>query len=274
MTGRVDVTAMSTSATPSELHESPLGDLGLVIEAVGDELHGRADILATMWYPGTESLRTSIVAAWADTILGLLAVQRLAPRVPVTLELDVHLFEEIRGTPTLHLLGRVTKAGSAVQVCSLDIHAGEGHRVGFAHSLFMAAPDPRLSMPTGSWALDRFALRRGVLRQPFAERVGCVRTGSGSAELPCTPALLNQSKTLNGGLLAVVVEEAALSTSPSPATLTSLQLRYLRPVRTGPAIARAEVQSGLGEIEVRDAETGAVAVLATTRFGAGQALGT
>jgi hypothetical protein len=32
-----------------------------------------------------------------------------------------------------------------------------------------------------------------------------------------------------------------------------MALHYLRPVRSGPAVATAEVRSGLGRVEVRDA---------------------
>ena len=101
---------------------------------------------------------------------------------------------------------------------------------------------------------------------PLVERVGCERTGPGSAVLPYNPSILNSSKTLNGGLLAIPVEEAALSAVDTPTTITSLQMRYLRPVRTA-AVATAVVYNGLGEVEVHDAESGALAVLATTRFG-------
>lgn len=259
---------MTVNGTPESSDDrvvSPLAELGLVIDEVDDELHGRADVVANMWAPGTESLRASILVTWADTILGLLAVRALAPRVPVTLELDIHLFESICGTPTIELIARVTKLGSTVQVVSVDIRSN-GERAGFGHSLFMASPDPRVSMPPGNWALERFASRRGVLTRPLAERVGCVRTGPGTAELPLGPSLLNQSKSMNGGLLAVVVEEAALSARNIPTSLMSLQMRYLRPVRSGPAVARADVQGDLGEIEVTDAATGTLAVVATARF--------
>lgn len=249
---------------PRQVAPHVLADLGLVIVAAGDDLHGTADVVATMWSPGTNSLRASVLIAWADTVLGLLAVRALAPRVPVTLEIDVHLFRAISGTPTVRSIGRVTKAGSSVHVSSIDFFDDAG-RVGFGHSMFMAAPDPRLTMPTGSWALDRFRAVRGTLTVPLVERVGCERTGPGSAVLPWSPGVQNSSKTLNGGLLAIPVEEAALSAVDTPTTITSLQMRFLRPVRTG-AVANAVVHDGLGEVEVHDAESGALAVLATTRF--------
>ncbi len=49
--------------------------------------------------------------------------------------------------------------------------------------------------------------------------------------------------------------------------MSSLILRYLRPVRIGPAVASARIGSGLGEIEVRDAgNENRLSVLATARF--------
>jgi hypothetical protein len=44
-----------------------------------------------------------------------------------------------------------------------------------------------------------------------------------------------------------------------------MALRYLRPVRTGPAVATAEVRAGLGRVEVRDEGDDRAAVAATTR---------
>ena len=103
-------------------------------------------------------------------------------------------------------------------------------------------------------------------RCPSLRRVGCERLEPGTAVLPRSDDGLNSSNTFNGGLIALVVEEAVLSLSPG-ATVSSLILRYLRPVRIGPAVASARTGSGLGEIEVRDAGNGnRLSVLATTRF--------
>lgn len=264
---------MSTHAPVSDQAEPRLvmADLGLTIEAVGDELHGRGDVVANMWQPGTETIRPSILVTWADTILGLLAAREMAPQVPVTLELDVHLFDDLTGTPTIRSVGQVAKAGRSVLVLSIDFLVND-ERVGFGHAMFMAAPDPTLRMPTGSWALDRFKSVGGTLDVPFADRVGCKRLEPGEASMPCAPELLNRSKTLNGGLLAVVIEEAALSAYGAGATMLSMHIRYMRPVRTGPAIATAESRGDLAEVHVRDAATDGLCVIATTRAVAAQKL--
>jgi acyl-coenzyme A thioesterase PaaI-like protein len=83
------------------------------------------------------------------------------------------------------------------------------------------------------------------------------------------PDGLNASGTLNGGLLALAVEEAALSAEPGT-TLASLSIRYAQPVRKGPAVAHAEVRDGLGQVVVRDqGRDDRLAVIASTRAFAG-----
>jgi acyl-coenzyme A thioesterase PaaI-like protein len=64
----------------------------------------------------------------------------------------------------------------------------------------------------------------------------------------------------------LAAEEAALSLGDA-AGLSHLALRYLRPVRTGPAVARAEVVGEVANIEIHDeGDGGKLAVLATAHL--------
>jgi acyl-coenzyme A thioesterase PaaI-like protein len=228
-----------------------LVELGFAVSRSGDGVHGSARVVPEMWAPGTTSLRTSILATWVDHVSGLAAIDVLAPRVPVTLELDVHVYEHAPASGTVHAVSRVLKAGRSVVVCGVDLTDDDGHPVAIGTASFMAAPDPSLELPSHI-SLDAPPVARGRLRRPFAERAGCQRREPGVAVLPRSEDGLNASGTVNGGLIALVVEEAALSLTPGT-TLSSMALRYLRPVRTGPAVATAEVRTGLGRVEVRDA---------------------
>ena len=148
-------------------------------------------------------------------------------------------------------------------VCGVDLTDGDGEPVAMGTAPFMAAPDPRVELP------QPFDPGHGRPRPPTAAAVrraaGCRRGQPGVAVLPRTDDGLNAAGTVNGGLIALAVEEAALSLTPG-ATLASMALRYLRPVRTGPAVATAEVSAGLGRVEVRDAGgDDRPAVAATTR---------
>lgn len=241
-------------------------DLGFGVVAAGAEIHGSAHVVPEMWVPGTEALRTSILAAWADVAAGHVAIGLFDPGVPVTLDLDVHLHRPAVALAEVRMVASVQKAGRSVSVLRVGIDDGDGVPLGFAHATFMAAPNPSLRMPTV--VRDEGLLRPHPPRLdvPFAERAGSERVGPGVATIPMRPDGLNASGTLNGGLLALVVEEAALSAAPDGATLSSMTMRYAQPVRIGPAVAEAHVRSGLGDVVVRDAgRDGRLAVIATTR---------
>jgi acyl-coenzyme A thioesterase PaaI-like protein len=242
-----------------------LRELGLSVETVDDEVRGHAEVVPPMWAPGTESLRLSVLATWADIVLGHL-VARAVERIPVTLALDVHVFEPVSGCATVASVARVAKTGQSIVACTIDFTNATGRRLGFGHGLLMAAQDPRLELPPGSVPSQRFAAGLATLTEPFASRAGCERVDRGVASLPCQRHVLTGAKSLNAGVAALVVEEAALSADSDAHPIASMTLRYLRPIRTGPAVARAQVEAGLGSIEVHDVGTNQLAVLATTRF--------
>jgi acyl-coenzyme A thioesterase PaaI-like protein len=242
-----------------------LQDLGWHVGRTDDGLRGSASVTPEMHVPGTSHLRTSILAIWADVLAGHLAVDTISPRVPVTLELDVHLYRPAPGDGLVRGSGQIVKAGRSVFVASVDFDSGEGEPFGFAAASFVPAPDARLTvqMPK-NW--DQQAPPGPGLTVPFAERAGCERVAPGVAALSPSDEKLNASNTLNGGLIALTVEEALLSLLPG-ATVSSLDLRYLQPARVGPVVARGEVRQGLGRVEVRDqGNDDRLCVVATSRF--------
>lgn len=244
-----------------------LTELGFTMTRVGDDLHGTASITPELCVPGTPHLRTSVLAAWADVVAGHLAAYSIAPRVPVTLELDVHLYRPAPGSGTLHAVGRTVKAGRSVFVAAVEFTTGDGEPVAVGAGSFMSAPDPSAKLPeqlsVGIPVADE------LLSVPLAERAGCVRQMPGVAVLPRSEDGLNASDSVNGGLIALAAEEAALSLAPGE-TLSSLSLRYLQAVRIGPAVAAARILDGLGLVELHDSgNANRLCATATTRtFGA------
>jgi acyl-coenzyme A thioesterase PaaI-like protein len=242
-----------------------LQDLGWEVVRSEDGLHGTASVVAEMHVPGTAHLRTSILAAWADVLAGHLAVDTISPRVPVTLELDVHLYRPAPGEGIVRGEGRIVKAGRSVIVASVDFSTGDGEPFAFAAASFMPAPDERLTFTVPPRA-EHTPPARTRLAVPFAERAGCERIAAGVAELGHSDDKLNSSNTLNGGVIALAAEEAMLSLVPG-ATVSSLDMRYLQPARVGPVVARADVREGLGRVEVRDeGNEDRLCVVATSRF--------
>jgi acyl-coenzyme A thioesterase PaaI-like protein len=243
-----------------------LNELGFIVEQAGDELRGAGEISPYMHVPGTDHLRTSILAMWADNLGGLLAISAMAPRFGVTLDLDVHLRRPAPSSGVVRAVARAVKAGRSVFVAGIEFFGdssdepfafgtgafmappgGESFRLPPLSSIGMIPPPPRLSVP-------------------LAERAACVRTSTGGASMPLTPEGMNVTRTMHGGLVAMVAEEAAVSLVPG-STLSSLAVRYLHSVRVGPAVADAcALRDGAGVVEVRDADgTGKLAALATVR---------
>lgn len=241
-------------------------DLGFAVAFAGPEVHVSAKVVPEMNVPDTDVLRTSIVATWADVASGYVAMELFDPGVPVTLDLDVHLHAPVVGCDEINLVAVAQKAGRSVSVLRVSITDGGGEPLGFGHATFMASPNPDLRMPTIVRDDGLFLSHPPRLRIPFAERARCERTGPGVATIPLRPEGLNASGTLNGGLLALVVEEAALSASLPGTVLSTMSMRYAQPVRVGPAVAVADVHSGVAEVTVRDAgREDRLAVIATTR---------
>lgn len=264
-----DTAENGVQETVSYPHARPeehiVSQLGLLVSRAGEEMHGSAPVYPEMFVPGTTCLRTSILATWADVLSGHVSIGVLAPRVPVTLDLDVQLHRPPRDLEAVEARARLVKAGKAVLVVRIDFTDGRGEEVAFGTASFMPVPNPAVVLPPE--VIDGTAIprQRGRLTAPFAERARCTVPEPGVATLPRAEDAINASNTINGGLLALTAEEAALSLTPGT-TLASLSMRYLRPVRVGPAVATAQVRGALGSVEVRDAGSdNRLGVLAVTR---------
>jgi acyl-coenzyme A thioesterase PaaI-like protein len=240
-----------------------LQELGFAVRQDGETLHGTASITPYMHVPGTDCLRASILASWADMLCGLLSMRAFGGRVSVTLELDVHLYRPAPGWGTVTATGRTVKAGRSVFVGEVEFADARGEVFGFSAASFMAAPDAALR-PTRPTNLD-IPARETLLSTPLAERADCKRPAPGVAVLHKSEDGLNGVKTVHGGLIALAAEEAVLSLAPGT-SLSSLAVRYLQPVRVGPAVATASVRDGLGRVLLRDSGSGdRVAMTGTAR---------
>ncbi len=226
-----------------------LSEVGWNVRPLGDEMHGEAQVTPELCTPGLGHLRTSVLAAWADHLMGLLAARAMSPRVPVTLELDVHLHRPAPGSGRIRGRARTLKAGRSVFATSVEFLTDADGCIALGSGSFMLAGDPDVRLPR-LLSIDR-AAQPARLEVPLAERAGCERHAPGVAVLPRRADALNSSNTVNGGLIALAAEEAVLSLARDT-TLCSLALRYLRPVRSGPAVARARLSDGLAWVDVFD----------------------
>lgn len=226
-----------------------VSELGLAVRTTAAGLDGTAEVVPEMHAPGTGGLRVSVLAVWTDVLCGLLAASQMGGRVPVTLELDMHLYHPAPPSGLVAARATTVKNGRTVFAASAEFTDGDGDTFAFGSASFMAAPDPAVRLPD-HFAVDMPRAAR-TLSVPLAERAGCRREGPGLAVLDRSEDGLNSSNTVNGGLIALAVEEAALSMSPGR-SLCVLDVRYLQAVRVGPAVARAHTRAGLSRVEVRD----------------------
>jgi len=249
-----------------EKSRSMISELGLIIQPDGDDLISHATVFDGMNIPGTDILRLSVVAAWADTVLGIQAMKSITPSVPATVTLDVHLIRPIIGKGTIVSRARVAKIGRTISEFVMDFNDESGVALGHGHALFMATPNPKYSLPPGDWVFKGFAAPWPGLALPLAERIGCERAAPGVATLPWSRDIQNGTKAINGGILTVPIEEAALSAALPGQSLSSLTISYQRSIRTGPAIARAQIAESLGRVEVIDTSNNELAAFASVRL--------
>jgi acyl-coenzyme A thioesterase PaaI-like protein len=238
-------------------------ELGLTTEARGDGLVGAATITPEMWVPGTEVVRTSVLAVWADSVTGMLAGLTMQPRITVTLDLDLHVRRQPVGTGEVALTAGVVKAGRTVVVTEVALTLdGEATPFATGNASFMASPNPDHVME-GGFPLSLLR-RAALLPEPLADRAGARRVDAGVAVVPHRPGNLNATDSIQGGFVALAAEEAALSAAPAGTVATSLVLRYLRPFRSD-AVARAELDGSVASVALEtEGKPGATATLLLT----------
>ena len=117
-----------------------LQELGFSVRQDGEELHGTASVTPYMQVPGTTCLRASILASWADMLLGLLSMRAFAGRVSVTLELDVHLYRPAPGSGTVTAVARQVKAGRSVFAGEVEFADASGEAFGFSAAHLAVEP--------------------------------------------------------------------------------------------------------------------------------------
>lgn len=246
-------------------------ELGLRLELVADEhgqpgLDGVATVVPEMQAPGTNALAMSVMAMWCDLIAGVLCGFTLEPRVPVTLDLAIDFVRppvdlgEVRGT------ARMIKAGRQVLNVGLEFTA-DGEPLAIGSAGFMPVPDESLRLPETSQAIVDHHVGTARLSKPYFERVGVRRRTAGVSTLAKSAATTNASNTINGGLVVAAIEDAVLGVADPGQAMGSLLLRYLRPLRVGPAVATATRTGDVVRIEVTDeGSDDRLGIVATTRL--------
>lgn len=139
---------MSTNAEQGSRRHI-LNELGFEIKRVGNEMHGAASITPEMHVPGTTQVRISVLAAWADHLASLLAIDTMAPgyRSP----LSSTCTSTVRPAPSSGAVrgaGRTIKAVRSVFVAGIDFFSEFGEPIVIAAGSSTVSPPPVPSSTT------------------------------------------------------------------------------------------------------------------------------
>lgn len=207
------------------------------------------------------TLRATIVAAAVDLVGSLFTRETAGTDILFTTDLSVRMPRS--GTPTaLRAHGRVLRHGRTGVTTAVELLAGDTL---WAYGETTFARQPRAAAANVTQA--ELALPRTFashpLDRPLEEEVGIAVLAAerGEVELVLRPPVLNKEGTLQGALVALLVERAAECLAESrlgaPQRVTEIDLRYLSTAKAGPVRSRAsflgEPETGMLRVELRDA---------------------
>lgn len=244
-----------------------IAEMGFHCAFDNDVIVGRSDApAAALLVPGSDVVRPSVLLTLSDVLIGSLANESVLPRITMTADLNVRALRPLAADRPFTGEARVLKSGRTTTFGEATFRSdGETEPAVLSHGTFIASPRPQdtgFSLRAGG----PLARPPGTMTVPFARRVGCRRVEPGLAEIARRDDLLNPADTLQGGLVALVAEEAACSLRDG-AVPTALDVRYLSAIRVGPARATAVDLGAATRVEVRDAGAdGRLAAIAVVHF--------
>ncbi len=187
-------------------------------------------------------LRATVIASAVDLVGGFVTREVAGGDATFTTDLSIRIPRP--GSPEMLVAkARPLRSGRRFVTTAVRLEADDGLHA-YGESTFFRQPregparDPsELSTPQ--------EIPFHPLERSLSEEVGVevVEAGRGEVRLPLHPGLLNPEGALQGALVALVIECAALALAENdrgrPAALTALDLRYLAAATEGPVAGRA-----------------------------------
>ena len=212
--------------------------LAIEIALTDGEVHGSAPVRRELFAPGTDRVRTGLLATMVDLVAGHAPIGPVGP----TIDLRVMLFEAAPTSGRIHLRCRPLRTGKRLIVSETMLSASpEAAPFGRALTTFMnvsmGPPMPRGVRPTPP-----------MQYASFDELLGAQVRDQYSLELVPHARVANDVQaTVQGGAQALLAELAAEHTLGAGRRLvaTDLDMRYLSRLKVGPLIASVnELHSG------------------------------
>jgi acyl-coenzyme A thioesterase PaaI-like protein len=210
-------------------------------------------------------LRATVVAAAVDIVGSLFSREIAGTDILFTTDLSIRM---PRPGPAsdLRVRGRSLRSGRSGTTTAVELFTGEGtggeSLWAYGETSFARVPRaPGSNVQAVDLALPRVFASNPLLR-PLEDEVGVeiLAAARGEVELVLLPQVLNTEATLQGALVALLVERAGEALAEdrlgTPQRVTELDLRYLSTAKVGPVRSRAafigEPSDGMLRAELRD----------------------
>lgn len=210
------------------------------------------------------SVRATVIAAAVDLAGSLYSRESAGTDILFTTDLSIRLPQA--GAPALiSTRGRILRPGRSNVTTAVELFA-DGSSWGYGETTFARKPRAEGSGLTAEeLALPR-VFESHPLTRPLEDEVGVgvVDAAQGEVELVLRRPVLNNEATLQGALVALLVERAAEVMGEahlgSPQRVAELDLRYLATAQVGPVRSRAafigDPEQGMLRVELRDTGRG------------------
>ena len=255
------VSAQTETVDPASSHF--VQELGFDVEPGTEVWTGAALVPPGACVPGSQFPLASTLLMYADVIAGGHARERTLPQLSVTVDLALDVVDpaaphnEVR---ELVARSRILRGGKRMFFTETTLSADGGDPVAVCTGCFSAIS--RTLNAFGDAPFRRASrYERPLLAMSLVDRVGLVQPSPGIAEIARRADLGNSTDSLMGGLHSLLAERAALSRVEADSGVSyfvnHIQVRYLAPVRIGPARATVELVGGppsrrVARVAVRD----------------------
>ncbi|MEQ8840978.1 MAG: PaaI family thioesterase [Acidimicrobiales bacterium] len=240
-----------------------LRDLGFVAH----DDHTRMPVTAGLC--DAHGLRLGALATLVDVSGAGIALRSVAPDWIATADLHIHVIRPVAGGDVT-IRCRPLRLGARSVVVDAVIHDDDGAvcatgRMAFARipgsATRVAVDDDGTPRPTGPM-MDG---GRPIL-DPVVEMCGMIPVGPGQLRVDKTPYIENSFGTVNGGVLALAAEAAAVSAA-GDGWARDLHIHYLEQIGEGPVgvtaeVIRDDVDSKLCAVRIEDRSTNRLVAIA------------
>lgn len=229
---------------PPERHL--LRDLPVAYEHI-DPVSARAHLGRSPWFD--DVVTTDVLLTAVDVLCGSVVGRVVAPDWMATSSLTLHLLAPVVLTPPTHeavITARVIRDGRSTLVVDVIVESSSGERVAVGTGSFARLPRRESSVDLSAFPVtfgERSGFDGGTPERvdSFVEAVAMTSGEDGRLELSVHDYVQNSFGAVNGGVLALLAEQAALAVSAPGSVTTDVEIHYLRQARRGPVVASAEV---------------------------------